>query len=163
MQLSVRRRVASTGWLATSATTLLVASVPALMTGCSGNDVMATIGMPTSETETAHGDAGAAPPGPLQAGGQSNAVVVTAKQREYLDALNDAGVKPSSNLAALSIGSYVCQARAAKQNDHAVWDFVRPVVRGDVDGDGLSSAAPSAADIDTATAEYIRIATERLC
>jgi hypothetical protein len=149
--------------LATSATTLLVASVPALMTGCSGNDVMATIGMPTSETETAHGDSGVAPPGPLQAGGQSNALVVTAKQREYLDALTAAGVKPSSNLAALSIGSYVCQARAAKQNDHAVWDFVRPVVRGDVDGDGLSSAAPSAADIDTATAEYIRIATERLC
>ena len=124
---------------------------------------MATIGMPTSETESAHGNAGAAPPGPLQAGGQSNALVVTAQQRQYLDALTAAGVKPSSNLAALSIGSYVCQARAAKQNDHAVWDFVMPLVRSDVDGDGISTAAPSAADIDQATAEYIRIATERLC
>jgi hypothetical protein len=149
--------------LATSATTLVVASIPALITGCSGNDVMATIGMPTSETESAHGDAGAAPPGPLQAGGQSNALVVTAQQRQYLDALTAAGVQPSSNLAALSIGSYVCQARAAKQNDHAVWDFVMPLVRSDVDGDGMSTAAPSAADIDQATAEYIRIATERLC
>jgi len=133
------------------------------MTGCSGNDVMATIGMPTSETETAHGDADAAAPGPLQTGEQSNALVVTAQQRQYLDALTAAGVQPSSNLAALSIGSYVCQARAAKQNDHAVWDFVMPLVRSDVDGDGLSSAAPSAADINKATAEYIRIATERLC
>ena len=124
---------------------------------------MATIGMPTSETETAHGDTDAAAPGPLQTGEQSNALVVTAQQRQYLDALTAAGVQPSSNLAALSIGSYVCQARAAKQNDHAVWDFVMPLVRSDVDGDGLSSAAPSVADIDDATAEYIRIATERLC
>ena len=139
----------------------MVASIPALATGCSGNDVMATIGMPTSETESAHGESGAPPPGPAQ--GQSNALVVTAQQRQYLDALTAAGVKPSSNLAALSIGSYVCQARAAKQNDHAVWDFVLPLVRSDVDGDGLSTAAPSSADIDKATAEYIRIATERLC
>jgi hypothetical protein len=119
------------------------------------------MGMPTSETETAHGEAGAAPPGPGQ--GQSNALVMTEKQRGYLDALTAAGVKPSSNLAALSIGSYVCQARAARQTDHAVWDFVLPLVRSDVDGDNLSSAAPSAADVDTTTAEYIRIATERLC
>jgi hypothetical protein len=133
------------------------------MTGCSGNDVMATIGMPTSETETAHGDAGAAPPGPEPAGGQSNALVVTAQQRQYLDALTTAGVKPSSNLAALSIGSYVCQARAAMQNEHDVWEFVLPLVRSDAHVDGLSSLAPSAADVNSATAEYIRIATERLC
>ena len=61
-------------------------------------------------------------------------------------------MQPSSNLAALSIGSYVCQARAAKQNDHAVWDFVLPLVRSDVRGDGLSSAAPSVADVNSATA-----------
>jgi hypothetical protein len=137
--------------------------MPALMTGCSGSDVMATIGMPTSETETAHGTASAAPPGPLQTDGRSNALVLTAQQRGYLDALTDAGVKPSSNLTALSIGSYVCQARAAKQNDQAVWDVVLPLVRSDVRGDGLSSVAPSVADIDSATAEYIRIATEQLC
>lgn len=124
--------------------------------------MMATMGMPTSETATAYGDA-SAPPGPVQAGGQSDALVVTAQQRRYLDALNAAGVKPSSDLAALSIGSYVCQARAAKQNDQAVWDFVLPLVRSDVRDGRLSSIAPSTADVDSATADYIRTATERLC
>lgn len=74
---------------------------------------------------------------------------------------------PSSDLSALSIGSYVCQARAAKQTDQAVWDFVAPLVRNDVsdsdDTDGARAQAPSAGDIDSATADYIRIATERLC
>ena len=88
---------------------------------------------------------------------------MTAQQRGYLDALTSAGVKPSSNLIALSIGSYVCQARAAKQNDQAVWDFVLPLVRSDVRDGRLSSMAPSAADVNSATADYIRIATERLC
>jgi Protein of unknown function (DUF732) len=134
-----------------------------MVAGCSGDDVMATIGLPTSETAPAHGEASAAPPGPGQAGGQSDALVVTAQQRGYLDALTSAGVKPSSNLAALSIGSYVCQARAAKQNDQAVWDFVLPLVRSDVRDGRLSSMAPSAADVNSATADYIRIATEQLC
>ena len=62
-----------------------------MLTGCSGDDVMATIGLPTSETETAHGEASAAPPGPGQAGSQSNALVVTAQQRAYLDALHRGG------------------------------------------------------------------------
>jgi hypothetical protein len=149
--------------LATSATTLLVASIPALVTGCSGNDMMATIGMPTSATATAHGQA-STPPGPVQADGQSDDMVVTAQQRTYLDALNAAGVHPSSDLAALSIGSYVCQARAAKQNDQAVWDSVLPLVRSDVrDGGHLSSIAPSSVNVDSVTADYIRTATERLC
>lgn len=124
--------------------------------------MMATIGMPTSETATAH-DESSAPPGPLQADGQPDALVVTEQQRRYLDALNAAGVKPSSDLAALSIGSYVCQARAAKQNDQAVWDFVLPLVRSDVRDGRLSTIAPSTADVDSATADYIRTATERLC
>ena len=132
-----------------------------MLTGCSGDDVMATIGLPTSETATVRGEASA--PGPGQAGSQSNALVVTAQQRGYLDALTSAGVKPSSDLIALSIGSYVCQARAAKQNDQAVWDFVLPLVRSDVRDGRLSSMAPSAADVNSATADYIRIATERLC
>lgn len=136
--------------------------MPALLTGCSGNDMMATMGLPTSETATARNEAGA-PLGPMQAGGQSNALVVTAQQRSYLDALTAAGVKPSSDLAALSIGSYVCQARAAKQNDQAVWDFVLPLVRSDVRDGRLSSISPSTADVDSATADYIRIATQRLC
>ena len=71
----------------------------------------------------------------------------------------------SSDLSALSIGSYVCQARAARQTDQAVWAFVAPLVRNDVSGtdDSESADTPSAVDVDTATADYIRIATERLC
>ena len=125
--------------------------------------MMATIGVPSSETTPAHAQPGAQPPGPPQHDGQSNALVVTAKQRSYLDALSAAGVKPSSDLIALSIGSYVCQSRAARQSDQAVWDFVVPLVRGDVRGTRLASMAPSAAEVDAATADYIRIATERLC
>lgn len=143
---------------------ILVASATALLTGCSvGDDMMATIGFPASETTPAHGQDGAQQPGPPQAGGQSNALVVTPQQRGYLDALTAAGVKPSSDLMALSIGSYVCQARAAKQNDQAVWDFVVPLVRSDVRNSRMSSMAPPSADVNSATADYIRIATERLC
>ena len=124
---------------------------------------MATIGLPTAETAPADDRAGAAPQGPTHSDGESQAFVVTAHQRGYLDALAAAGVKPSSDLMALSIGSYVCQARAAKQNEQAVWDFVLPLVRSDVRDDRLSSMAPSPTDVDAATADYIRIATERLC
>jgi Protein of unknown function (DUF732) len=142
----------------------LVAAAAALLSGCSvGDDMMATIGMPVTETAPAHGQAGAQPPGLTAHGGQSNALVVTPQQRTYLDALRAAGVKPSSDLIALSIGSYVCQSRAAKQSDQAVWDFVLPLVRSDVRGTRLASIAPSAAEVDAATADYIRIATERLC
>ena len=77
-------------------------------------------------------------------GADSNALIVTGQQRAYLDALKAAGVKPSSDLLALSIGSYVCQARAAKQSDQAVWDFVVPLVRSDVRDAHLS--ADGAAD-----------------
>jgi hypothetical protein len=143
----------------------LVASAAALLTGCSvGDDMMATIGLPTTETAPAHGQASAAPPGrPDTAASSPNALTVTAQQRGYLDALAAAGVKPSSDLLALSIGSYVCQARAAKQTDQAVWDFVVPLVRSDVRNSGISSMAPSTAAVNSATADYIRIATERLC
>ena len=125
--------------------------------------MMATIGLQASETAPAHGQAGAQPPGPPQPGGQSDDLVVTGQQRAYIDALTAAGVKPSSDLLALSIGSYVCQARAAKQSDQAVWDFVLPLVRDDVRNARLSSMAPSPAEVDAATSDYIRIASERLC
>lgn len=114
---------------------------------------MATVGLPTSETA----------PAPEQPDGETSSLVVTGQQRAYLDALNAAGVKPSSDLMALRIGSYVCQARAAKQSDQAVWDVVVPLVRGDVRTAHLSSAVPSADEVDTATADYIRIATDKLC
>ena len=66
---------------------------------------------------------------------------------------------------ALSIGSYVCQARAAGQSDQAVWDFVLPLVRGDVARLACRcvGCVDDRAQVDDATAEYIRIATERLC
>ncbi|PRC48404.1 DUF732 domain-containing protein, partial [Mycobacterium sp. ITM-2017-0098] len=93
-----------------------------------------------SEVEAApHGQSSAQLPGPGNANAKSNALVVTPHQQSYLDALHAAGVMPSSDLSALSIGSYVCQARAARQTDEAVWDFVAPLVRNDVsdtDGDG---------------------------
>ena len=126
--------------------------------------MMATVGLPASETAPAHLQGGVRPPGPQQPGsGNSNALIVTAQQRAYLDALKAAGVKPSSDLLALSIGSYVCQARAAKQSDQAVWDFVVPLVRNDVRDTRMSSVAPSTGEVDSTTADYMRIATERLC
>ncbi|MGV0792091.1 DUF732 domain-containing protein [Mycolicibacterium sp. XJ1819] len=149
----------ASGWL----TALLLAALPVSLTGCSTDDMMATMGMPTSETAPAHGQSGAAPPGPLHADGHSNALLLTDRQRAYLDALSSAGVKPSSDLRALSIGSYVCHARVAKKDEQAVWDSVRPHVRSDFDSLSLSAAGPSAADVDAATADYIRIATTQLC
>jgi hypothetical protein len=132
----------------------MVASAAAALTGCSiADDMMATVGLPTSQTASA-----TAPPE-----GQANAMVVTGQQRSYLDALNAAGVKPSSDLMALRIGSYVCQARAAKQSDQGVWDVVVPLVRGDVRDTRMSTMAPSADDVTSATADYIRIATDKLC
>lgn len=125
--------------------------------------MMATIGLPTSETAPAHAQGGARPPGPPQPDGESNVLIVTGQQRAYLDALKAAGVKPSSDLLALSIGSYVCQARAAKQTDQAVWDFVVPLVRNDVRDETMSAMVPSTGEVTSRTADYIRIATERLC
>lgn len=144
-------------------------SAAALLSGCAvTNDMMATIALPTSETAQAGADAraGVRPPVltvPPPAGAQSNSLIVTERQRGYLDALRAAGVQPSNDLLALSIGSYVCQARAAKQSEAAVRDFVLPLVRSDVRHSRPSSMTPSGAEVNAATADYIRIATERLC
>jgi hypothetical protein len=162
VQQALRRTADLAKWPTAS---LLVASAATLLTGCSvADNMMATVGLPASETAPAHLQGGVRPPGPQQPGsGNSNALIVTAQQRAYLDALKAAGVKPSSDLLALSIGSYVCQARAAKQSDQAVWDFVVPLVRNDVRDARMSSVAPSTGEVDSKTADYIRIATERLC
>jgi hypothetical protein len=124
---------------------------------------MATVGMPTSESAPAHGQAGVQPHGPLQPDGDTNAIPVTGQQRGYLDALTAAGVQPSSELLALRIGSYVCQARAAKQSDQGVWDIVVPLVRNDVRTARVSTSAPSTDEVNSETADYIRIATDKLC
>jgi hypothetical protein len=125
-----------------------------------GNEVVAGIGMPSSESaSTGSGIQSIVQP----PNGAEPALVVTTKERGYLDALAGTGVRPSSELVALSIGSYVCQARAAHQTDQAVWDFVLPMVRADVRDTGVSAAAPPTGEVNSVTADYIRIATDKLC
>jgi hypothetical protein len=111
----------------------------------------------------------------------SGAPDLTPAQQDYLAALTAAGIHPASDLRALSIGAYVCQARAAGQSDQAVWDSVAPMVRSEVTESPAQSipaavpqsAAPAAPSIavPTATAmddnsvvgDFIRIATGKLC
>lgn len=148
-------------------TPMMLASVTALSTGCSGplfstgDSTLSTVGQaagPPAEARV-QGLQGAS-----RAGGHlQERFAVTPHQQEYLDALVAAGVQPSDELMALSIGAYVCQARAAKQSEQAVWDFVLPLVRNDVDDAHISSVAPEVGEVQAATADYIRIATERLC
>jgi Protein of unknown function (DUF732) len=128
------------------------ASVAVLLSGCASSDDLLTTAAPPTDGTTA------------TSAGQSNNIVVTTQQRAYLDALAKAGVHRSNDLMALSIGSYVCQAKAAGQGEQAVWDFVFPLVRGDVhDMNPDATATAMAPQVHDATAEYIRIATERLC
>ena len=97
---------------------------------------------------------------------QSTKLDVTPTQRGFLDALAAAGVHPSSELEALSIGSHVCQAHAAGQSDQAVWDYIAPDGAQRRQRLGIVGAAahrPRAAGATQATADYIRIATQRLC
>lgn len=148
-------------WPVVSLTPLMLASVAALSCGCSvGDTTLTTIGMAAPESTVAHAEGMV---GASRAGGHSAHLTVTPRQQTYLDALVDAGVRPSEDLMALSIGAYVCQARAAKQSEQAVRDFVLPLVRNDLSDADDSSIAPEVAEVDTTTADYIRIATERLC
>ena len=135
-----------------------------MVSGCGmGDDVMATIGMPPSETAAVGASVQTFDGPPVAGPGDEPDLVVTPKQRSFLDALMAAGVKPSSDLSALNIGSCVCQARAANHSDQVVWDFILPMVRGDVrDSYGEWVAAP-AGEVNAATADYIRIATDTLC
>ena len=132
-----------------------------LLIGCgSGEDLVTTAAAPTGQP------AGAvhSPDTPLSPDNemQSAKLDVTPTQRAFLDALSAAGVHPSSELQALSIGSSVCQAHAAGQSDQAVWDFIAPMVRSDV-ADQQPSSPQTASDLQSVTADYIRIATQRLC
>lgn len=143
----------------------LAMSAASLLTACdAGGDITASLSHQASQTDDTQAQAGELPTDfALPQQGRDGWPMVNAQQQAYLDALRAAGVKPSSDLLALSIGSYVCQARAAKQNDQAVWEFVLPLVRSDVREarSGDSSAVPG--EINSATADYIRIATDRLC
>lgn len=136
--------------------TAVTLTLAAILSGCSTPDsLMSSVTLPASDTST--------PPSSGSDSGQPSLLRETQQQRAYLDALNAGGVHPSSDLLALSIGSYVCQARAAGQGPQAVWDYVHPLVSNDVHNVHLSSMAPTSADIDVATGSYIRIASERLC
>lgn len=131
-----------------------------------GDHVMATIGMPPPETAAAGTSVQTFGHPPAPGTADEPDMVVTPSQHAFLDALTDADVTPSSELSALSIGSYVCQARAARQSDQAVWEFVLPMVRGDVRDshrEHHESAAPPAGQVNSETADYIRIATQTLC
>ena len=143
------------------------------LAGCAaGPALMSSVALPSQQSSSVTGDVGlgdspeaAMKPGPL---------VITPDQRGYLDGLLAVGIHPASELRALSIGSYICQARAAGQNEQAVWDYVAPMVRSDVADSRASapqaagSAAGTAANAavtaaNAAIGDYIRVATQRLC
>lgn len=143
---------------------VLVPAVVVLGACGSGPDLVSSVALPSEQTsgfgDTGGGvDVAAAP----DTASKSAPLEVTDAQREYLDALSGAGVHPSSELRALSIGSYVCQAHAAGQSDEAVWDYVAPMVRSDVADSHASSQSSPGVQADTAVSTYIRIATTRLC
>jgi Protein of unknown function (DUF732) len=143
---------------------LAAATAAVVLSGCASGDDLMTRADPlrAANVPTVPGHNGA--DGVLPAGPDSAALSVTPKQREYLDVLETSGVRRSSDLTALSIGSYVCQARAAGQNHQAVWDFVFPLVRGEIHDMNPDAAVTAlTAQVDETTAQYIRIATERLC
>jgi Protein of unknown function (DUF732) len=127
--------------------------------------MLPTMSVPPPSTMQSSAQAHGSGPRLLGEGAQPNKeLTVNAQQRAYLDALKAAGIKPSTDLVALSIGSSVCQAHAAKQSDQALRDYVTPMVRSDVRNAQLNAMAPPPpSEVDAATADYIRIATERLC
>lgn len=154
--------------------TALVAGVMApaawLLAGCgAGGDLISTVALPSQQT-TGYSDDSEMPMA-AEAGRFSGRPELTPAQKEYLGALATAGIHPSSELRALSIGAYVCQARAAGQSDQAVWDSVAPMVRSDVIAPPAAAAAapqtPAAAtvvmDDNSVVSNVIRIATGRLC
>lgn len=142
------------------------AVVPAawLLGGCgSGADLVSSVALRSDQVS---GQApGFADGVDVSAEGRSRsaALQLTPAQRGYLDALSGAGIAPSTQLRALSIGSSVCQARAAGQSEQAVWDYVAPMVRSDVADAHVSSQSSPDLQADVAVATYIRVATQWLC
>ncbi|MBB3749047.1 hypothetical protein FHT44_001508 [Mycolicibacterium sp. BK634] len=140
----------------------LVGSTAWLMVACSSGEDLVTTAAPLATHGAVHGQGAVLGP---DVDLQSTKLDVTPSQRAFLDALTAAGVHPSSELEALSIGSHVCQAHAAGQSDQAVWDYITPMVRSDVIDSGPSAPPHTAPEpqVTQATADYIRIATQRLC
>jgi hypothetical protein len=134
-----------------------------LLAGCgSGADVISTVALPSLQTTGyAEGvDMPVSPEGDRRTGSPE----LTPAQHGYLDALAAAGIHPNNELRALSIGAYVCQARAAGQSDQAVWDSVAPMVRSDViEASAGSPQIPAVTNVDTLVGNFIHVATQKLC
>ncbi len=148
------RRVLAAGFLGPAAW---------MLAGCgSGGDLISTVALPSQQT-TGY-DEGVDLPLPPEGDRQSGKPELTPAQRDYLGALANAGIHPTNELRVLSIGSYVCQARAAGQSDQAVWDSVAPMVRSVViEASAGARQTPAAADVDAVVGNVIHIATQKLC
>ncbi len=141
-----------------------------LLSGCgSSGDLISSVALPSEQAidyadvyadDYAEGAEIGAPPTDNR---ESGTLALTPAQRDFLDALVAAGIHTSNELGALSIGSYVCQARAAGHNDQAVWDSVAPKVRSDIAATHAASPQTAAVDADAAVGLYIRSATDLLC
>jgi hypothetical protein len=153
---------------------VLVAGVLApaawLLVGCgAGGDLISTVALPSQQT-TGYAD-GSELPMAADASRLPGRPELTPAQKDYLAALDAAGIHPSNELRALSIGAYVCQARAAGQSDQTVWESVAPMVRSGVIETPSASPQPAAPQPPTAAGmddnsvvgNVIRIATGRLC
>lgn len=140
----------------------VIAPAAWLLTGCAsgGGDVFRSVALPSEQSADAAADSLelATPPDRL-----AGKPTVTPAQRDYLDDLASAGVHPATDLRALSIGAYVCQARAAGQSPQAVWEAVAPMVRGDIADASAATPAVSHPPVDAAVDHYIGIAQQRLC
>jgi hypothetical protein len=144
----------------------LMAPMAYLLAGCSssGGDLISTVALPSQQSVAAAESDGFDVSPPQDGGRMTGVPNLTENQRGYLDDLLAAGVQPANDLRALSIGSYVCQARAAGQSDQAVWDSVAPMVRSDVsDTHGLEAPEVSYHDVDATIGHYIGTAIKRLC
>lgn len=153
---------------ATAVRSLLIAGVSGsavvVLAGCgSGADLISNVALPAQQAPGPVSGVDALSPAEIDL--QTGKLRLTPAQRGYLDDLGAAGIRPSTELRALSIGSYVCQARAAGQGDRAVRDHVAPMVRSDLADSGAStpqSSVPGPA-AEAAIASYVRIALARLC
>ena len=134
---------------------------PALLAGCGASgDLISTVALPSRQSPDFVDGVGAGP----AATAADGTVRLTEPQRGYLGDLLAAGIRPSSDLRALSIGSYICQARAAGQDDPSVREYVAPMIRSDLaDSHAAAPQTPGGVPDDVAITEYIRSATQRLC
>jgi len=134
-----------------------------LLAGCSsgGGDIISSVALPSQQSaQAAEADGLDVAASADRLAGKPS---LTPGQRTYLDGLLAAGVHPSNDLRALSIGAYVCQARAAGQSDQAVWDAVAPMVRSDLADSTAATPAASYLNVDDAIGQYIGVAQRRLC